>query len=139
MIRIVIDTNVYISALVFDGKPAIVLQLAEALGIELVTSLELESELVETLTSKFGWAAQRVREATERLWERAHWVSPEPLSGIVRDPNDNHVLAAAAAAGSQFIVTGDRDLLALTSFQGVRILTPTAFLEHIHNDSQPPW
>lgn len=73
MIRIVIDTNVYISALVFDGKPAIVLQLAEALGIELVTSLELESELVGTLTSKFGWSAQRVREATERLWERAHW------------------------------------------------------------------
>jgi putative PIN family toxin of toxin-antitoxin system len=107
------------------------MQLAEAIGIELVTSPELESELVETLTFKFGWSSQRVRQARERLWERAHWTSPEPLSGVVRDPNDNHVLAAAVTSASAFIVTGDHDLLALKFFESVRILTPADFLEHI--------
>jgi putative PIN family toxin of toxin-antitoxin system len=136
VIRIVVDTNVYISALVFGGKPAFALQEVEALGIQLVASRELESELVETLTDKFGWPAEQVREACERLWHAAYWSSPEPLTDVVRDADDNHVIAASLESGAQFIVTGDRDLLTLESFNGIPILTPAAFLEHLRGESR---
>lgn len=126
--RILVDTNVYVSALVFGGRPALALQQAEARGIQLVASRELESELVETLTDKFGWSTEQVREACDRLWHSAYWSSPEPLTDIVRDADDNHVIAAALEAGAQYIVTGDRDLLTLGSFRGIPILTPAAFL-----------
>jgi len=126
--RIPVDTNVYISAVVFGGKPALVLQIADSLGIELAVSAELEAEFRETLAGKFGWPADRIDEVCGRLWAQAHWVEPAPLSGIVRDSADDHVLAAAIAAGVKLIVTGDSDLLVLEVFQGIHIVTPAAFL-----------
>jgi predicted nucleic acid-binding protein len=54
MIRAVIDTNVYVSALVFGGKPAAVLQLAESGAFEVVVSVTIKAELTETLVGKFG-------------------------------------------------------------------------------------
>jgi predicted nucleic acid-binding protein len=58
------------------------------------------------------------------------------LTGVVRDPDDNHVIAASLESGAQFIVTGDRDLLTLESFNGIPILTPAAFLEHLRGQSR---
>lgn len=129
MSRVLVDTNVFVSALVFGGKPAIVLQLIEAAGIEIAISDELESELVETLTGKFGWSPERVNEARDRLWHNAFRVAPAPLAGVVRDQGDDHILAAAIASGASLIVTGDKDLLSLGHFRGVRILAPSTFIE----------
>jgi predicted nucleic acid-binding protein len=92
--------------------------------------------LVETLTDKFGWSAEQVGEACERLWHAAYWSSPEPLTDVVRDADDNHVIAASLESGAQFIVTGDRDLLTLESFKGIPILTPAAFLEYLRGKSR---
>jgi uncharacterized protein len=125
--RILADTNVYISAVVFGGKPALVLQIADSLGIELAVSAELEAEFRETLSGKFEWPADRVDEVCGRLWAQAHWVKPAPLSGVVRDSGDDHILAAIAA-GVKLILTGDSDLLALEVFQGIHMVTPAAFL-----------
>ncbi len=60
MIRAVIDTNVYVSALVFGGKPAAALQAAEAGAFQIVVSQTIKTELIETLTTKFGWFARQV-------------------------------------------------------------------------------
>jgi predicted nucleic acid-binding protein len=54
MIRVVIDTNVYISALVFGGRPAAVIQLAESGAFRVVVSANIKGELVETLTTRAG-------------------------------------------------------------------------------------
>jgi putative PIN family toxin of toxin-antitoxin system len=127
--RVLIDTNVYISALVFGGTPAAVFELIDALGIEIVTSAELESELMETLTRKFGWSRERVHEAGDRLLRDAYRADPSPLARVVRDSGDDHVIAAAIAADAEFIVTGDNDLLSLGTFGGIRIIRPSAFVE----------
>jgi putative PIN family toxin of toxin-antitoxin system len=127
--RVLIDTNVVVSALVFGGKPAAVLQVVEALGIEVVISAELKAELAETLVTKFGWSEERVEEACSRLFRNARRVEPQALAGVVRDCDDDHVIAAAVEGGAKVIITGDKDLLDLGDFRGIRILTPAAFLE----------
>jgi predicted nucleic acid-binding protein len=74
MIRVVIDTNVYVPALVFGGKPAAVLQLAESGAFQVVVSASIKDELVETLTIKFSWPAERTEQACHELWHEAWWV-----------------------------------------------------------------
>ena len=59
---------------------------------------------------------------------RSPRVRPAELSKVVRDAADDHIIAAAVAAGAAFIVTGDRDLLALREYGGIRIITPAAFV-----------
>ena len=133
MTRIVIDTNVLVSAVVFGGKPMQALQLVEALGIELTISNELECELSETLTGKFGWASQQVTDVCDRLFRNASRIKPIPRKGIVRDAGDDHVLALAIASGASLIVTGDKDLLSLGSYRGIDIVTPI----EIHRAGHP--
>jgi hypothetical protein len=78
---IVIDTNVLVSAVVFGGKPMLALQLVEALGIELAISNELESELSETLTGKFGWASEQVTDVCDRLFRKRVPHQADPAHG----------------------------------------------------------
>lgn len=131
MKRVCLDTNVYISALVFGGKPRVVLQVVELAGVQIVAWGELQAEIGEVLVEKFGWSLERVEGACSLLWEGAVWVEPEALSGITRDAADHHVLGAALAAGAEWIVTGDADLLSLRAFRGIGILTPAGFLEQL--------
>lgn len=92
MIRVVLDTNVYVSALVFGGKPAAVLQLAQAGGFQLVASEMIKAELVETLRAKFGWSAPAAERVCRELWDEAWWVvRPEDVEASP-DPGDNHTL-----------------------------------------------
>lgn len=128
MIRVVVDTNVYVSALVFGGKPAAVLQLAGAGAFQLVVAATIKAEVMETLTTKFGWSARRAEQACRRLWEEACWmVRPQEVRGS-RDPDDDPVLSCALEAQARAIVTGDQDLLVLHPFRGVEILAPAEFL-----------
>lgn len=93
MIRVVVDTNVYVSALVFGGKPAAVLQLAESGAFQLVVSETIKAELVETLKNKFGWSTNSAEQVCRELWDEAWWVvPPENVEGS-RDPKDNFSVA----------------------------------------------
>ena len=117
MIRVVIDTNIYISALVFGGRPSAVVQLAESGAFQVVVSTNIKDELVETLTTKFGWTAGRVERACRELWHEAHWVLPAQEVEASRDPDDNPILGCALESGAHAIVTGDQDLLCFTRFE----------------------
>ena len=131
MIRAVVDTNVYVSALVFGGKPAAVLQLAEAGSFQLVASAEIRDELLATLTAKFGWPKDRAERACRQLWDEACWVVPPQHVQVSRDPGDDFILACALESQAAFVISGDLDLLALHPFQGIAIVTPAAFLARI--------
>jgi len=131
MIRVVLDTNVYVSALIFGGKPAAVLQLAESGAFRLVTSETIKAELVETLTAKFGWPVRSAEEACRQLWDEAWWVLPSEDVEASRDPEDNHILSCALEGKADAIVTGDQDLLTLHPFRGIEILAPAEFLRKL--------
>ena len=72
---------------------------------------------------------EEIDELTEHISRKAQKVESTAKIDICRDPKDNIVLECAAAGKADFIVTGDKDLLALKSFRKIRIITPRKFLE----------
>lgn len=127
MILVVADTSVYISALIFGGVPQTALVRALRRPYRIVISEAIKIELSQTLSEKFGWPDERIAYAGTQLWTDA--LRCEPLSvKASRDPNDDHILGCALAAGAHILVTGDKDLLELHPFRGVTIVTPAQFL-----------
>jgi hypothetical protein len=90
-------------------------------------SADIEAELAETLANKFGWAPGHVAQVGRRLWTDALWCKPANVKAS-RDPDDDHVLGCALAAGAQLLITGDKDLLTLHPYGAVAIVTPSQFL-----------
>ena len=128
--RVVADTNVLVSALIFPGgSPEAFYRLALERRIELVTSRPLLAELGRVLSGKFGWQPERAEEAVAQVVRLAEIVEPrEALAEIEADPADNRVLEAAAQGSVDAIVSGDRHLLELGSWRGIAIQTPAAFI-----------
>lgn len=127
MTIVVVDTSVYVSALVFGGAPQSALIKALSPPFRIAVSMELKGELVETLERKFGWPSERVERACAHLWADALWCAPIAVQAS-RDPDDDHVLGCALAASAKVLVTGDKDLLSLHPFRSIAIVTPVMFL-----------
>jgi putative PIN family toxin of toxin-antitoxin system len=128
-VKVVLDTNVLISALVFPGGlPERIYGLALDGDIVLVTSSPLLVELARVLSHKFGWARSRVDRAVTQLLRVAELIEPRATVAEVKaDPADNRVLEAAAESNADVIVTGDRHFLRLKVWRGMAIDSPAAF------------
>jgi putative PIN family toxin of toxin-antitoxin system len=132
MIRVVADTNVLISALMFGGLPGEFLDLAFAGGFVLVTSPTLMDELDEKLRIKFELSSADAELIRNRLESTAEVVSTQPsLSVILDDPDDDRVLECAVAGRADIIVSGDRHLKELGTYDEIRILTVRQFIEKV--------
>jgi putative PIN family toxin of toxin-antitoxin system len=138
-VRVVLDTNVLVSALITKGTPPDSLYQAwDAGAFELLTS---EAQMAE-LASVLRYDKLRVyvnRDEVEALIETmgsvAHIVDSVPDIRLSPDPDDNVILATAAAGGADLVVTGDKsDLLSLKAVQGIPIVTPRQALERIEPD-----
>lgn len=132
---VVLDTNVMVSSFIISvGLPARIVAAWRARRFEVPVSSVLQAEYQRALnydrTSRcHGMTAEQVAEAVEALREIAVLVEPLEVPVVIADdPDDDHVLACAVAAGAQFIVSGNRHLLDLHEYRGIRILTPAAFL-----------
>ncbi|MBL8503659.1 MAG: putative toxin-antitoxin system toxin component, PIN family [Rhodocyclaceae bacterium] len=128
--RAVIDTNVLVSGLLWHGAPHTLLEQVRAGSLTLVSSPALLAEL-ENVIGRAKFDAILTRSATSRedtlneLRQLAEVIEPPPLpQPVCRDPDDDQVLALALAARVDLIVSGDEDLLALDSFQGIPIVSP---------------
>ena len=125
--RVLFDTNVLVSAVVFGGRPGELLNRALRGELEMITSAALMDELEGVLIDTFSLDRSYVRSVRSELELLAVVVSVPDVPRVVRDPDDDAVVAAALAGGAMLIVTGDRDLLDLGEYQGVRIVTPRDF------------
>lgn len=125
---VVLDSNVWVSALEFGGTPG--LALTQALTIDqLAISDFIEHEVIRVLTRKFQRDPDALCALLDELLRWAHRVQlRHVVSGICRDPNDDPILETAVAASADLLVAGDRDLLSLKSFQGIAIVTPVDYL-----------
>lgn len=128
--RVVADTNIYISALNFGGTAEEVLALARARAITLVVSPAILAEIEGVLVRKFDWPGKRARQAVRAIQDCAELVRPEQSVHVVTDDEpDNRILECALEGHADAIITGDRHLRQLRTFQAVPMLAPGEFLE----------
>ncbi|MDP3722133.1 MAG: putative toxin-antitoxin system toxin component, PIN family [Candidatus Omnitrophota bacterium] len=129
MRRLVLDTNVVVSALLFDGPPAALVRLVVEGELVSLTSPSLLAELQRVLVSKFQYPPSLAELAVTEWRALSEHVEPTvTLAVVAQDPSDNRVLECAVSAHAEAIVSGDKHLLALKSFRGIPILSPHAFL-----------
>lgn len=127
--RIVVDTNVIVSALVFGGVPRRVFELVEDGFCEFYYSPEIQSETCRVLHDKFGWDEEKLDRYLKVFWSLGEEAIPQRRVNAVReDPDDNRIIECAIAAGADVIVSGDRHLLKLEGFEGIAILMAREFL-----------
>jgi len=130
--RIVVDTNVIVSALVFGGLPRRVFEALEGGICDFYYSAEIEGETRRVLRDKFGWDEERLNRYLPGLWRLDERVTPRRrVNAVKEDPDDNRILECALAAGTDLIVSGDGHLLRLTAYEGIAIFTPREFLERL--------
>lgn len=130
--RCVLDTNIFISALLLpDSKPGKALRLARQTG-PLLLSFDLLAELYQVLTKpRFQRYVddEDVHAFLASLAREGEWVEVDVQLTVCRDAKDNKVLELAVSGRATHIVTGDSDLLTLHPFSGIQIMTPNSFLE----------
>ena len=136
--RVVIDTNVFVSAVFFGGLPCQIVTLAEQGKIKLCFIIETFNELQAVLLDE-KFAKMRnfldfpVADFVEKVRNFSLFFSlpSKPPMIIKANPADNYILACALASQAKYIVSGDKHLLGLKSFKDISILTPCQFLARL--------
>jgi putative PIN family toxin of toxin-antitoxin system len=130
VLRVTADTNILISGLNFKrGKPFELLELARTGKISLAVSESILREMEDVLRRKFGWNDEDIADGRKRITAMARTVKPTVRLDVIKeDPDDNKILECASSSSSDFIVSGDKDLLRLGHYDSVRILNVSDFL-----------
>ncbi len=128
--RVVLDTNVIVSALNFPGNERMLLELALRGRFQFFLSLFILEEVAGVLTRKFGWDEERTARAIRVIENAAIVIEPPRLEEMIEGGHaDNRVLECAVAANADYLVTGDRrHLLPLEEHRGTRIVNAPRFL-----------
>ena len=127
--KVVFDTNILVSALVFPGgrAEAALLRIIEEHD-QLLLSKPILDELLGVLARKFSRDAEELARTAVLLSELALTVRPRQKLRVVKDDPDNRVLECALAGRADAIVTGDSALLELGDFRGVRVISLREYL-----------
>ena len=129
MQRVTLDTNIYVSALNFGGKPAQVLGMAQAGTIRIDISDAIMAELIRVLREDFAWDGYRLHFMRAKLLAIANRVTPTRTLNVVDDPDDDRILECAVEAGSQYIVTNDKAILRLGQYGEITMIRIVDFLQ----------
>ena len=131
MTRVVLDTNIFISAFLFGGKPALILRWIEEDRMTLCYSEPIRKEVEEVLAEKFHWPEEMIALACIPYWSIGLCVKPKRKFQACSDPDDDRVLECAVEAEASAIVSGDKHLLSMLQFERIPILTPNQFLKTV--------
>ncbi len=129
--KIVLDTNVFISGVFFSGPPSEILKAWRDSKFQIELSKEILFEyqrVAEELSSKFP--PINIEEIIELLMIHGEIFETNDLSvKICEDPDDNKFIECAIAASTKIIVSGDKHLLKISGFKGISVLKPRDFLD----------
>jgi uncharacterized protein len=138
MIRVVLDSTVLVSAFLNAVKGGVsfdLIGLTEEGAFQLFLSDGILEETVRVLSTRprirkrYTYPIEKVTDYYRSLVDLATIVPVTPGLRVVRDPNDDMILACAIAASADYLITRDKDLLILDKHEGIAILTPEAFLQ----------
>ena len=129
--RVVLDTNVWASALLNEGTCArLKAYLTAGSGVLYVSEFILE-ELDRTMVRKFRWSKEKRRSLLNYIRDVAVLVEPKAIPRVAPDKTDDAILACALEAKAQYIVTGDATLRGVGKWRGITILTPRELLTQL--------
>jgi putative PIN family toxin of toxin-antitoxin system len=140
--RAVLDTNVVISAtLIRGGNEDQILRAWQRGAFDLVLSPEILEEIGRALLyeklQKFQWMSEEeIVALLEALGQESILVLGRVAVKICRDPEDDKFLAAAIEGQARYVVSGDKDLLAVKAYRGIRVLRPATFLKILRRDTR---
>jgi putative PIN family toxin of toxin-antitoxin system len=128
-VRVVLDINVIVSALLFGGYPERIFLAGLRGEIKLLTSHALLQELESVLSKKFKLGVRLVKDAMDLLKTLAEIVETTSQLKVIAQPDDdNRVLECAVDGKAEFIVTGDaKHILPLKEYKGIKVVTPSEF------------
>ncbi len=128
--RAVFDTNIFVSAIAFPGGRAEEAVIKAAQGdVELVVSKPIIRGTLDVLARKFDRSAEELARVAVFLSDLGEVVAPRAKLKVFDDEPDNRILECAVAGGVDVIVTGDRAMLDLGSYEGIRMMTLREFLK----------
>jgi putative PIN family toxin of toxin-antitoxin system len=134
-INVVLDVNVLVSGYNFEGVEREIIRHWNGLAFELYVSDHIIETFDDVLNRPYFSRLvnpERRQIILDRLRSQAERVDPaEGIHGVADDDEDDLILATAVAANADYLVTGDKGLLALGAFQGIPIMTPRAFLDRL--------
>ncbi len=128
--KVTIDTNVIISALIFGGNSKIIVEKLLKREFIAFTSIQLVSELVETLLIKFNFSREMILKLDALIASNFVVVYPTKRINVARDIDDNRVLEVAVTSNSKYIITGDKDLLVIKRYKNIDIISPKEFINN---------
>lgn len=130
--KVVFDTNIYISAFVFKGGSAekAIQRILDNRDI-LVISKPIMEETLRILAEKFDRDIEQLSRTAVFMSEIAITVKPRSRVDILSDEPDNRILECAIAGFAEKVVTGDKAMLKLGSYKGVEIITLRSYLSSI--------
>ena len=139
--RLVLDTNVVASAILWGGTPRSLLQAAREKRIELFTSTAMLAELTDILVRrkfamKIAAAQLTIDQLVDGYAQLAALVRPVATPRIAPDPDDDVVIGTALAARAKCIVTGDKRLASVVRHQGVRLVSVAQALEDVETEGK---
>jgi putative PIN family toxin of toxin-antitoxin system len=122
MLRVVVDTNVYISAIFWGGKPRRLIDLGRDDKIQIFTSEEIEQEISDKLMTKFGLNADDAGRVMADFSTFTKSIRVSRRIHVVKDdPDDNKFIECAVECGAEFIISGDKHLLRMKKYKGINM------------------
>ena len=132
--RVLLDTNVFVSAILFGGVPRQLPEAALAGDLDLITSQPLLAELETVLTRKFEFPSSMTASMHAELEALSELVEPVKMKRVTRTVADDVVLATAVAGGAE-VLTGDKELLGMESYEGIPIQSARDLVDRLEQRS----
>ena len=127
--RVVLDTNIYISAAIIGRVCEEILRICRFGNLEACISKDIIIEIETKLKDKFFWNERQIRLFIENILEFCNIAKiSEKIIYVKDDADDDKILECAVASRSAYIVSGDKHLIKLKSFRNIKILKPAEFL-----------
>lgn len=129
--KIILDTNVFISGIFFSGPPSQILKAWQNSRLQIVLSQEILNEyqrIAESLEAKFPTID--ILPIIELMTIHGQLIDVEGFDvSVCDDPDDNKFMECAIASNSKIIISGDKHLLKVSGYQGIKVLKPREFVD----------
>ena len=124
MHKVILDTNVFLSGILFGGNPEKLLKLWLEKRFILCFSPILKAEIIQKLELKFEFAKYSIKTISQTIDMFSKKYIPKKKVKICKDPKDNFLLELAQESHADYFVSGDKTVLELKEYKGTKILSP---------------